>query len=72
MLEQNSIIKTIRKIRAIIMPVIRPRWRYFLVPVRRVMPISKKHGFDRGTPIDRYYTESFLEAHQADIQGRVS
>jgi len=36
----------------------------------RVTPISANFGFDRGTPIDRYYIERFLHHHRADIQGR--
>jgi SAM-dependent methyltransferase len=28
-------------------------------------------GFDRGTPIDRYYIERFIADHRADIRGRV-
>ena len=39
--------------------------------LRRVTPISKEFGLDRGLPIDRYYIERFLEKHRADIQGRV-
>lgn len=34
-------------------------------------PISLDYGFDRGTPIDRYYVEGFLARHAADIRGRV-
>jgi glycosyltransferase involved in cell wall biosynthesis len=34
-------------------------------------PISRDFGFDRGTPIDRYYVEQFLKQHAADIRGRV-
>ncbi len=34
-------------------------------------PLSTEWGFDRGTPIDRYYIERFLEAHATDIRGRV-
>ena len=37
----------------------------------RKRPISWHHGYDRGTPIDRYYIENFLERHAADIRGRV-
>ena len=33
-------------------------------------PLSSEWGFDRGTPIDRYYIERFLESHSADIRGR--
>ena len=39
--------------------------------LRRLTPISKKFGLDRGLPIDRYYIERFLQEHNADIQGRV-
>ena len=34
-------------------------------------PLSSEWGFDRGTPIDRYYIERFLESHATDIRGRV-
>ena len=34
-------------------------------------PISRDFGFDRGTPIDRYYIERFLERHATEIAGRV-
>lgn len=33
-------------------------------------PLSRS-GFDRGTPVDRYYIERFLAAHAEDIRGRV-
>jgi SAM-dependent methyltransferase len=36
-----------------------------------VEPISREWGFDRGTPIDRYYIEGFLGRHAGDVQGRV-
>src|SRR5207244_6388384 len=39
--------------------------------LNRLTPISATFGFDRGTPVDRYYIERFLEAHAADIAGRV-
>jgi SAM-dependent methyltransferase len=39
--------------------------------LRRVTPVSRIFGFDRGQPIDRYYIEQFLQQHQQDIQGRV-
>jgi hypothetical protein len=35
------------------------------------VPVSRSWGFDRGTPIDRYYIEQFLAEHGGDIQGRV-
>lgn len=39
--------------------------------LRRMTPVSRVFGLDRGTPVDRYYIERFLEQHSADIQGRV-
>ncbi len=44
--------------------------RYF-VPVRSLKPISRKFGFDRGVPIDRYWIESFLQANSHHIKGHV-
>jgi SAM-dependent methyltransferase len=44
-----------------------PRWGN----LRRVTPFSTNFGFDRGTPVDRYYLAKFLEAHQALITGDV-
>lgn len=46
----------------------RPAW---LGTLRRITPLSDTWGFDRGTPVDRYYIERFLEAHREDICGRV-
>jgi glycosyltransferase involved in cell wall biosynthesis len=34
-------------------------------------PVSLDYGWDRGTPVDRYYIEQFLQARAADIRGRV-
>lgn len=39
--------------------------------LRRVEPIGENFGFNRGTPIDRYYIEQFLAEHEADIKGHV-
>ena len=36
----------------------------------RTEPVDDRWGYDRGTPIDRWYIERFLEAHRADIRGR--
>lgn len=46
----------------------RPAW---LGTLRRTEPLSDMWGFDRGTPVDRYYIENFLEEHRCDIRGRV-
>lgn len=37
----------------------------------RKRPISWHYGYDRGTPIDRYYIENFLDRHTSDVRGRV-
>ena len=50
-----------------------------LLPLRRVdmgdlartQPISRQFGFDRGTPVDRYYIETFLAANADAVRGRV-
>jgi SAM-dependent methyltransferase len=39
--------------------------------LRRLAPVSKNSGLDRGQPIDRYYIEKFLGQHAADIRGLV-
>ena len=39
--------------------------------LRRLQPISRVFGFDRGLCIDRYYIDQFLSAHASDTQGRV-
>ncbi|HEX7140743.1 MAG TPA: class I SAM-dependent methyltransferase [Vicinamibacterales bacterium] len=44
-----------------------PRWGN----LRRTRPFSENFGFDRGTPIDRYYLHRFLEQHTALITGNI-
>ena len=39
--------------------------------LRRITPVDANWGFERGTPIDRVYVESFVGAHSSDIRGRV-
>jgi SAM-dependent methyltransferase len=39
--------------------------------MRRTRPLSDWWGFDRGTPVDRYYIEKFLDEHRDLIRGRV-
>jgi SAM-dependent methyltransferase len=52
-----------------------PRWasggRIRFGSLRRIVPISREWGSDRGLPIDRYYIERFLRVHGADIRGHV-
>jgi SAM-dependent methyltransferase len=38
---------------------------------RRLIPVSREWGFDRGLPVDRYYIERFLDRCRGDIRGRV-
>jgi len=38
---------------------------------RRVVPIAKNWGYDRGMPVDRYYIEKFLARNAEYIRGRV-
>ncbi len=43
----------------------------FLGTLRRIRPLSNDFGYDRGTPVDRYYIERFLARHRSDVRGRV-
>ena len=53
--------------------------RYFTRAIRQPIifgristtPISNDFGLSRGTPIDRYYIESFLKENEIDIKGAV-
>jgi SAM-dependent methyltransferase len=50
------------------------RWRRSSIRwgnLRRLTPVSRLFGFDRGLSIDRYYIEAFLESQSADIHGHV-
>jgi SAM-dependent methyltransferase len=48
--------------------IFKPKFLYF--SSNSTAPISSIYGFDRGTPIDRYYIENFLKANNKDIKGR--
>jgi SAM-dependent methyltransferase len=39
--------------------------------LRRTRPVSDDWGFDRGTPIDRFYFDEFLHEHRGDVRGDV-
>jgi len=39
--------------------------------LRRLEPVSRFFGYDRGTPVDRYYIEQFLSQNADSIRGRV-
>jgi SAM-dependent methyltransferase len=46
----------------------RPAW---LGTIRRTTPLSDHYGRERGTPVDRYYIERFLDDERDAITGRV-
>ena len=46
----------------------RPAW---LGTIRRTSPLSDHFGRERGTPVDRYYIERFLQENRERIRGRV-
>jgi SAM-dependent methyltransferase len=39
--------------------------------LRSAEPLSRDFGYDRGTPVDRYYIEQFLESRRTAVRGRV-
>jgi SAM-dependent methyltransferase len=39
--------------------------------LRRLEPVSRVFGSDRGTTIRRHYIEEFLNRHRADLRGRI-
>ncbi|MES2649322.1 MAG: methyltransferase domain-containing protein [Bacteroidota bacterium] len=40
--------------------------------LRRLEPLTRSFGYDRGQPVDRYYIEKFLSEHSKDIKDRVA
>ena len=48
-----------------------PVGRVRLGSLKRTRPISRDYGWERGTPIDRFYIDRFLTQHTDDIRGRV-
>jgi hypothetical protein len=38
--------------------------------LRRTTPVSRWFGCDRGTPLDRYYIEQFLQSNARNVHGR--
>jgi len=65
----------IRGVRSVIFRHILRKRDYYLFNVpevskRSMEAISKKYGYDRGKPVDRYYIEKFIEQHSDDIKGK--
>ena len=48
-----------------------PRGRNPMGALRATVPIARAYGFDRGTPVDRFFIQRYLAAHAHHIQGRV-
>ena len=48
-----------------------PVGRVRLGSLKRTTPISRNYGWERGTPVDRFYIDRFLTQHSKDIHGRV-
>lgn len=48
-----------------------PVGRVRMGALRRTQPFNRNFGARRGLPICRYYIAQFLDAHRADIRGRV-
>jgi SAM-dependent methyltransferase len=46
---------------------LRPYWGMFT----STKPLSRVFGYDRGSPVDRYYIHDFLDRQRAEIHGRV-
>lgn len=61
---KDILISFLRRIRAPFMRFFKPKSKYPL------FPISSKFGFDRGTPIDRFYIELFLSGNIEHIYGK--
>jgi hypothetical protein len=59
----HRLIRSVVPIRVQGMPA-RARWMH-------TRPLSESWGFERGTPVDRYYIERFLDRNRADIRGDV-
>jgi SAM-dependent methyltransferase len=62
------ILPYMRKFRAVLLRTLKPSTRYFLA-TRSLEPMSKKFGYDRGKPIDRYFIETFLKRNSQKIHG---
>jgi hypothetical protein len=51
--------------------IIRKKNPVYLTDITRTFPVSPVFGLERGTPIDRYYIEKFLQKNAHLIGGRV-
>jgi len=68
----KSVVEAVRQTRLRLQSTTTPRvGRVRFGNLRRLAPISRDFGFDRGLPIDRYYIEHFLSRHSSDVRGHV-
>jgi glycosyltransferase involved in cell wall biosynthesis len=67
----GAAVRRIRRLLPFLRPASIPVGSVRFGDLRRLSPISSDFGFDRGTPIDRYYVERFLRSSAGDIRGRV-
>lgn len=58
-------------LRKFIRTVLRRKTPVIFQDMTRIRPVSDAFGFDRGTPIDRYYIEKFLRGNSGLVRGRV-
>jgi len=83
-LRERGRLRTIRTVRELLPPSAHawmwdrfPRWRQpssdglSFGGLHRLTPVSRRFGFDRGKPVDRYYIECFLSRHSLDVYGHV-
>lgn len=49
----------------------RGRFDFLVGRAAATEPLSNNFGYERGTPIDRFYIEGFLQEHSGDVGGRV-
>lgn len=67
-----KILDILRFIRAPLMRIIKPAKKDIRIvnSLNPLLPISLKYGYDRGTPIDRIYIESFIGNQKDLIKGK--
>lgn len=56
-------------LKELINTIIKPKVKFN--DLKKIKPISEVFGFDRGTPIDRYYIDEFLDNNKNYIQNKV-
>jgi SAM-dependent methyltransferase len=66
--ESKFIYGSLKGIRSFVSKVFRPRKVYLLLNSKK--PLSNYYGLDRGTPVDRYYIENFLDNNSGLIRGK--